>query len=102
MRRFRFVSLFALFWVAAVCAAQQQATVTHNVNLRSDPSSHNSPISMLRHGEVLQLVVTDQTKGRSGWIVGKPYLGITRDTPAIVKQAQPSYQLSKTRFSDLL
>jgi uncharacterized protein YgiM (DUF1202 family) len=80
MRRFRFVSLVALLLVATVCAAQQQAAVVHNVNLRSDPSTHHPPISSLLPGEVLQLVETDQTNGyyhvrttdgTDGWVWGR-------------------------------
>jgi len=62
MRRFPLVSLFALVLLTTVCFAQQ-VTVTHNVNLRSDPSTDNPPIRLLHPGEVLQLVVTDQTNG---------------------------------------
>jgi uncharacterized protein YgiM (DUF1202 family) len=77
MRRFRFVFLFASLLVTTVCAAQQQATAKHNVNLRRDPSTHNPPISLLLPGEVLQLVETDQTNsyyhvhtsdGTDGWV----------------------------------
>jgi uncharacterized protein YgiM (DUF1202 family) len=63
MRRFRLVVPFAFLLVATLGAAQQQAAVNHNVNLRSDPSTDNLPIRLLHPGEVLQLVETDETKG---------------------------------------
>jgi hypothetical protein len=63
MRRCRLVFPFALLLVATLCAAQQQAAVNHNVNLRSEPSTDNPPIRLLHPGEVLQLVVTDATNG---------------------------------------
>jgi uncharacterized protein YgiM (DUF1202 family) len=63
MRHLRLVSLYGLILLATVCAGQQQATVSRNVNLRSDPATDNPPIRLLHPGEMLQLVVPDQTNG---------------------------------------
>ena len=54
----------------------QTAVVTHNVNLRSDPSTNNDPIDKLTPRTQLQLLETDATNGflhvkvngESGWV----------------------------------
>jgi len=77
MRRSRLVSIFALVFVATLCVAQQQATVKHNVNLRSDSSTNNPPIRLLHPGDVVQLMETNPTNsyyhvhtgdGTDGWV----------------------------------
>lgn len=92
-----------LLWVCVALAAAQTVVVTHNVNLRPDPSTDNDPIEKLVAGTQIQLVDPHPTKGylhakvdnQTGWVWGKnvqtrsvplPGLGVgnppTGNTPA--------------------
>lgn len=56
-----FVGLFALLFASITLA--QEATVTRNVNLRSDPSTANPPIRLLSPPEKLTLIEAGTTSG---------------------------------------
>src|SRR6202165_3833186 len=57
--------------------AQKQVTVTHNVNLRPDPSTKEAPIAVVSKGSQVTLVEPSTTRGfkhvrtsdgKEGWI----------------------------------
>jgi hypothetical protein len=73
-----FIGLFVL--LVSLSARAQQATVTRNVNLRSDPSTTNAPIRLLKPPEKLTLISAATTGGYyhvrtddgvEGWAWGK-------------------------------
>lgn len=75
--------------VAAACVAQQ-ATAKRNVNLRSDPSTNNSPIELIQAGASLTLVDSSQqggyyhvsaTDGKTGWVWSRN-VTVSSSTPA--------------------
>lgn len=59
-RRVRFLLLLL---IVAVPLRAQQAEVTHNVNLRSDPSTNNPPIGLLKPPEQVELLEPGKTAG---------------------------------------
>jgi uncharacterized protein YraI len=54
----RSILWLAILFCAAVSLAQT-AEVTHNVNLRSDPSTDNPPIRLLKRPENVELLEFD-------------------------------------------
>ena len=65
MKRFGYTVGFVgfLLLVIAFPLHAQQAEVTHNVNLRADPSTDNPPIRLLMPPEQVQLLEPDKTAG---------------------------------------
>ena len=70
-------TLFLVLYLLVALAAAQVAVVTHNVNLRPDPSTSHDPIATLATGTKLQLVETSPTNkylhvktddGTEGWV----------------------------------
>ncbi len=61
MRKVFQLILFVVLWIGT--AASQTAVVTRNVNLRSDPSTDNPPVTKLLPGAHLKLVEPDATGG---------------------------------------
>ncbi len=66
-----------LFGPTAATCLGQTAEVTHNVNLRSDPSTDNPPIRLLHPPEILNLLEPNKTagyyhvktaQGKKGWV----------------------------------
>jgi uncharacterized protein YraI len=54
---FKRIAMWTLFLLACPsCLMAQQATVKRNVNLRSDPSTVNPPIELLRGGATLTIL----------------------------------------------
>ena len=90
MRTFYRVSAFFCFLILSAGAAfGQTAEVTHNVNLRSDPSTSNPPIRLLTPPEQVQLLESDKTNGyyhvqtsvgEEGW-VWSPNVHVLPGTP---------------------
>src|ERR1039458_10604406 len=79
MKRFGYTVGFVGFLVLVVAFPlhAQQAEVTHNVNLRADPSTDNPPIKLLMPPEQVQLLEPDKTagyyhvktsSGEQGWV----------------------------------
>src|SRR5664279_233658 len=82
MKRFGYTVGFLGFLLLAVAVPlqAQQAEVTHNVNLRADPSTDNSPIRLLMPPEQVQLLEPVKTSGyyhvhtnqaEEGWVWAK-------------------------------
>jgi hypothetical protein len=76
----RFACLSVLFLLLILFADAQTATVRKNVNLRSDPSTQNNPITTLKPTAQLNLVEPDATNGyfhvtttggKEGWVWGR-------------------------------
>jgi uncharacterized protein YraI len=64
VRRFRIASAFLsllILWTGV--ALGQTAEVTHNVNLRADPSTANPPIRLLSPPVQVQLLEAGKTSG---------------------------------------
>lgn len=84
------IVMWTLFLVAcAPCLMAQQATVKRNANLRSDPSTANPPIELLRSGATLTIL--DATPhggyyhvkaedGREGWVWSRS-INVSRASP---------------------
>lgn len=75
----RLLRIIAFVFLTAVLAGSQTAVVTRNVNLRSDPSTTQTPIAKLTPETQLQLLETGSTNGylhvkvndQSGWVWSK-------------------------------
>jgi|SRR5579872_2906192 len=76
---YRLLRTIAFFLLSAALAGSQTAVVTRNVNLRSNPSTTQTPIAKLTPETQLQLLETGSTNGylpvklidKSGWVWSK-------------------------------
>ena len=76
----RILGLLAVLLLIAATGAAQEVVVTHNVNLRNDPSTTHKAIRLLAPPDILELLEADQTNGYyhvrtvdddEGWVYGK-------------------------------
>src|SRR2546426_7675977 len=82
------VRLNVLIFVAAVASFAQQAVVTHNTNLRRDPSTQHRPIRQLTPPDTVELIEPEQNSGyyhvrtaddEEGWVFAR-FLRILSDS----------------------
>ena len=75
----RFFGLLLLALLTAASGAAQEAVVTHNVNLRNDPSTTHAPIRLLAPPDIVELLQAEKTNGYyhvrtadddEGWVYG--------------------------------
>jgi hypothetical protein len=115
----RFLRARAVIWSSCLLASlllfSQQATVSHGVSLRGDPSTKNPPIGHLKRNTTVTLLAAkpkagfyhvQTNEGTEGW-VGVKYLTVegqagTQPTPSPVPAGSPSPVAGSTGCDDNL